>query len=116
MCGIVGIINWSGETVDRTVLAEMAAAIQHRGPDGEGDFVDGPVGFYHKRLAIIDLVTGAQPMTVGPLTIVFNGEIYNYVELRADLVRRGYTFRTSSDTEVILNMYAAYGPDCVKSL
>ncbi len=72
----------------------MAQALDHRGPDGEGEFIDGPIGFYHKRLAIIDLVTGAQPMTVGPLTIVFNGEIYNYVELRADLIRRGHTFRT----------------------
>ncbi len=116
MCGIVGIINRDRQTVERAILADMAQALDHRGPDGEGEFIDGPLGFYHKRLAIIDLVTGAQPMTVGPLTIVFNGEIYNYVELRADLIRRGHTFQTKSDTEVILAMYAAYGPDCVKAL
>src|SRR5579864_4364683 len=116
MCGIVGMVKWHGQRAEPEILADMADAIKHRGPDGEGEFVDGPVGFYHKRLAIIDLLTGDQPMTVGPLTIVFNGEIYNYVELRADLKRRGYTFRTQSDTEVILNMYAAYGPDCVKAL
>src|SRR5579864_6187378 len=116
MCGIVGIINRDGRPVERAILADMADAIKHRGPDGEGEYVAGNVGFYHKRLAIIDLLTGDQPMTVGPLTIVFNGEIYNYVELRADLVRRGHTFHTKSDTEVILAMYAAYGPDCVKSL
>lgn len=116
MCGIVGILNRDGRTVEPSILADMAAALDHRGPDGEGELIDGPLGLYHKRLAIIDLATGAQPMTVGPLSIVFNGEIYNYIELRADLVRRGYTFRTQSDTEVILAMYAAYGPDCVKSL
>ncbi len=116
MCGIVGIINRDRQAVEPAILADMAQALDHRGPDGEGEFIDGPLGFYHKRLAIIDLVTGAQPMTVGPLTIVFNGEIYNYVELRADLIRRGHTFQTKSDTEVILAMYAAYGPDCVKAL
>src|ERR1700722_19439977 len=116
MCGIVGVINRDGQAVERTVLADMARAIQHRGPDGEGEFLHGGVGLYHKRLAIIDLVTGDQPMTTGPLTIVFNGEIYNYLELRADLVRRGHSFRTNSDTEVILAMYAEFGPDCVKSL
>ena len=116
MCGLVGLINRDGRPVERQVLADMARAIEHRGPDGEGEFVDGALGFAHKRLAIIDLVTGGQPMTVGPLTIVFNGEIYNYIELRAELVRRGHTFRTKSDTEVIIAMYAAYGPDCVKSL
>ncbi len=116
MCGIVGIINRDRQPVERAVLTDMADAIRHRGPDGEGCFIDGPVGFYHKRLAIIDLVTGAQPMTTGPLTIVFNGEIYNYVELRAELQQRGHSFRTTSDTEVILAMYAEYGPECVKQL
>ncbi len=116
MCGIVGIINRDRTPVDQGTLAGMAAALDHRGPDGEGEFIADGVGLYHKRLAIIDLVTGAQPMTAGPLTIVFNGEIYNYVELRAELVQRGHTFRTTSDTEVILAMYATYGPDCVKAL
>jgi asparagine synthase (glutamine-hydrolysing) len=116
MCGIVGILNLDRQPVEPAVLARMAEAIRHRGPDGEGIFVDGPVGFFHKRLSIIDLATGQQPMTAGPLTICFNGEIYNYVELRADLVARGHTFRTTSDTEVILEMYAEYGPACVEQL
>ena len=114
MCGIVGIINRDRQPVERAVLADMAHAIRHRGPDGEGCFIDGPVGVYHKRLAIIDLVTGAQPMTRGPLTVCFNGEIYNYVELRAELQQRGHSFHTTSDTEVILAMYAEYGAECVK--
>jgi asparagine synthase (glutamine-hydrolysing) len=116
MCGIVGIINRDGLPVESAVLADMADAIRHRGPDGEGVFLADSIGFYHKRLAVIDLVTGNQPMTAGPLTIVFNGEIYNYLELRAGLISRGYSFQTSSDTEVILAMYAAYGVECVRSL
>jgi asparagine synthase (glutamine-hydrolysing) len=116
MCGLVGIINLDGLPVERAVLADMADAIRHRGPDGEGVFLADSIGLALKRLAVIDLVTGDQPMTAGPLTIVFNGEIYNYLELRADLVRRGYSFRTSSDTEVVLAMYAAHGVDCVRSL
>ncbi len=116
MCGIVGIINRDGLPVERAVLADMADALRHRGPDGEGSFISGSVGLYHKRLAIIDLVTGAQPMTAGPLTIVFNGEIYNYVELRQELIQRGHSFGTASDTEVILAMYAEYGTACVTRL
>jgi asparagine synthase (glutamine-hydrolysing) len=116
MCGIAGILHFDGTPVQPALLDAMGDAIKHRGPDGEGTFVDGRVGLHHKRLSIIDLVTGQQPMTAGPLTIVFNGEIYNYVELRADLAARGWCFRTTSDTEVILAMYAAYGPDCVTQL
>jgi asparagine synthase (glutamine-hydrolysing) len=116
MCGIVGILNLDRQAVEPAILSRMAEAIRHRGPDGEGIFVDGPVGFFHKRLSIIDLATGQQPMTAGALTICFNGEIYNYVELRQALVARGHTFRTTSDTEVILAMYAEYGPACVEQL
>jgi asparagine synthase (glutamine-hydrolysing) len=116
MCGIVGILNLDGQTVIPARLTAMAEAIRHRGPDGDGLFVDGPVGFGHKRLSIIDLRTGQQPMTTGALTVCFNGEIYNYVELRTDLIRRGHTFRTTSDTEVILAMYAEYGPACVERM
>ncbi len=118
MCGIVGVLNFNGQPVALPVLTDMAEALKHRGPDGEGHFVDGSVGFSHKRLAIIDLTSGQQPMTStrGTTTIVFNGEIYNYVELRAELARRGHTFRTTSDTEVILEMYAAHGPACVTML
>jgi asparagine synthase (glutamine-hydrolysing) len=116
MCGIIGILHLDGQPVEAAVLGAMADAIRHRGPDGEGMFIDGPVGFFHKRLSIIDLATGQQPMTTGKLTICFNGEIYNYVELREMLVARGHRFRTTSDTEVILAMYAEYGPACVEQL
>jgi len=116
MCGIVGVVHFDGTAPEPSVLARMAHAIAHRGPDGEGSYVCGEVGFYHKRLSIIDLVSGDQPMTAEDVTIVFNGEIYNYVELRAQLVKLGHTFRTTSDTEVILRMYHQYGEACVEQL
>lgn len=116
MCGIAGIINRHRGAVEFAPLADMASALNHRGPDDEGYVLDGPVGLYHKRLSIIDLASGRQPMTFGGLTIVFNGEIYNYVELRDDLKRRGHTFRTTSDTEVILKMYAEHGLEFVRML
>ena len=116
MCGIVGIINKNGSSVDLSLLARMADKISHRGPDEEGHFLEGPIGFYHKRLAIIDLVSGHQPMTSGPATILFNGAIYNYKELRESLEKRGHTFVTQSDTEVILHMYLEYGPEFVSQL
>jgi asparagine synthase (glutamine-hydrolysing) len=95
----------------------MMAELGHRGPDGEGSYFDGPVGLGHKRLAIIDLETGRQPMTNEDesLWIVFNGEIYNYLELRRDLVRH-HTFRTQSDTEVILHLYEELGERCLERL
>jgi asparagine synthase (glutamine-hydrolysing) len=117
VCGIVAVVNKdAGVPVERRVLTEMAERIKYRGPDEEGDFVDGCVGFYHKRLSVIDLVSGRQPMTCGPATIVFNGEIYNYIELRNSLESLGRVFRTNSDTEVILQLYLEYGPDCVSRL
>ena len=116
MCGFVGILTRPAHPVDADLLGAMAHTIRHRGPDGEGQQVDERVGFHHKRLAIIDLATGQQPMTSGPFTIVFNGEIYNYLELREDLRRRGHEFRTQSDTEVILRLYAEHGEGCVKLL
>ena len=116
MCGIVGLLTRFGQTPDRDLLAAMAATIAHRGPDDEGQYVEGCVGFHHKRLSIIDLATGHQPMTSGPYTIVFNGEIYNYVELRDELRQKGHEFRTTSDTEVILRLYAEYGEACVGRL
>jgi asparagine synthase (glutamine-hydrolysing) len=94
----------------------MADVINHRGPDDEGYFIDGPVALCHKRLSIIDLVSGHQPMTVDGLTIVFNGEIYNYIELREELIRRGHTFETTSDTEVILRLYMEHGAECLPYL
>jgi asparagine synthase (glutamine-hydrolysing) len=116
MCGIVAVINKNEAPVERRILADMAEKITHRGPDEEGEFLAGPVGFYHKRLSVIDLVSGRQPMTSGPATIVFNGEIYNYIELRRSLERSGHAFKTNSDTEVVLHLYLEYGTDCVSRL
>ena len=95
----------------------MVASIAHRGPDDDGVFLDGDLGLGHDRLSIIDLNSGQQPMSNvdGTTWIVFNGEIFNYVELRAELVARGHRFRTTSDTEVILNLYEERGADCVSS-
>lgn len=116
MCGIVGIINKDGRPVEFDILSRMAETLNHRGPDDEGHLIDGSVGFYHKRLSIIDLVSGHQPMTFGPVSIVFNGEIYNYIELRESLKQRGHSFQTTSDTEVILHLYAEYGLDFIQQL
>lgn len=116
MCGFVGIINKNGTAAEPALLEKMATTINHRGPDEEGFFVDGPVGFFHKRLSIIDLSTGRQPMDYGRLTIVFNGEIYNYIELRNELLAKGHRFTTTSDTEVILHLYEEYGEGFVNQL
>jgi asparagine synthase (glutamine-hydrolysing) len=116
MCGIVGAINKDGTPVELRLLSRMAETIKHRGPDEEGHLLDGPIGFYHKRLSVIDLVSGRQPMTSGQVSIVFNGEIYNYIELRESLKRSGHTFVTNSDTEVILRLYLEYGPESVRQL
>jgi asparagine synthase (glutamine-hydrolysing) len=95
----------------------MISAVAHRGPDGSGTFIDGNLGLAHARLAIIDVAAGIQPMAnaEGTLHITFNGEIFNYLELRQELIGRGHRFRTSSDTEVILAAYEAMGPDCVNA-
>jgi asparagine synthase (glutamine-hydrolysing) len=116
MCGFVGIINKDNSTADSLLLKKMASVMHYRGPDEEGLFVDGPVGFYHLRLSIIDLSTGRQPMTFNDCTIVYNGEIYNYIELRDDLKNKGHQFITKSDTEVILHMYQEFGDSFVDSL
>ncbi len=116
MCGFVGIINKEGNFADSLLLEKMASSINYRGPDEEGSFIDGPVGFYHKRLSIIDLSTGRQPMTFHGCTIVYNGEIYNYIELRENLKNKGHQFDTTSDTEVILHMYAEYGNSFINDL
>lgn len=119
MCGIAGLLNMPGDAQSRAhTIARMAAALTHRGPDAGGIFQSGPCDLGHTRLSIIDLAGGAQPMTGadGGVTISFNGEIFNYRELRADLIARGFSFRTHSDTEVILNLYRAMGPDCVTQL
>jgi len=118
MCGIAGIADDSGRPVDERLLRVMTTVQAHRGPDGEGFVCRGGVGLGHRRLAIIDLVTGEQPMASddGAIWLVFNGEIYNYRELRGELESRGVHFRTSSDTEVILRAYEVDGPACVNRL
>ena len=117
MCGIAGIINKNGAPVDRELLQRMTERARHRGPDGVGYHFAGNVGLGHRRLAIIDLTDGgSQPMhsSDGRLTITFNGEIYNYLEIRDELRRRGHHFATGSDTEVVLAAYAEWGADCVQ--
>ena len=117
MCGIAGIINKNGAPVDRGLLERMTERARHRGPDGSGYYLSGNVGFGHRRLAIIDLSEGGrQPMhsSDGRFTITFNGQIYNYLEIRQELQRRGRRFISSSDTEVILVAYAEWGEDCVR--
>ncbi len=118
MCGIAGhLIRDRSATVDPARIQAMTDAIAHRGPDGEGQWIRGPVGLGHRRLAVIDLETGAQPMSNEDETlwIICNGEIYNYVELRHDLARH-HTFRTQSDTEVILHLYEELGERCLERL
>ncbi|HBL46815.1 MAG TPA: asparagine synthetase B, partial [Planctomycetaceae bacterium] len=116
MCGIAGIIRSDLAPVEQSELQAMIETLNHRGPDASGISTFGFVGFAHSRLSIVDLAGGLQPMQTpdGLLTITFNGEIFNHIELRAHLKNKGYEFRTHSDTEVILHMYAEYGPECVQ--
>ena len=116
MCGICGIYGFNGEPVDRELLNKMTLIMRHRGPDGEGRLVDGEVGLGHRRLSIIDLEGGAQPIgnEDNTLQIVFNGEIYNFVELRRELETYGHNFKTRSDTEVIVHAYEQWGKECVR--
>ena len=116
MCGIAGMLKIGGERAERDQLCEMIATIRHRGPDANGIHVSGAAGLAHARLSIIDLECGAQPMSTidGRLWITFNGEIFNYIELREKLASKGHQFATRSDTEVILNAYREYGEDCVR--
>jgi asparagine synthase (glutamine-hydrolysing) len=119
MCGIAGTFHFdTARTVDRTVLERMTNVLSHRGPDGKGFYINKNVGLGHRRLAIIDLSTGDQPMFSRDknLVIVFNGEIYNYVELKGELETLGHRFITTSDTEVILSAYEEWGVDCQKKL
>jgi asparagine synthase (glutamine-hydrolysing) len=116
MCGIAGYFgHYSLYQPALSVLGGMAAAIAHRGPDEQGAHIGEGVGLTHTRLSIIDLAAGQQPMATedGTLTVTFNGEIFNYRELRAELESHGHRFRTSSDTEVILHGYRRWGTDCV---
>ncbi len=119
MCGICGKLNFDREVpVSRRLIEAMADSIAHRGPDDEGFFVSGPVGLGFRRLSIIDLSTGHQPLSNEDDTvwIVFNGEIYNYQELRLQLESQGHRFKTRTDTEVIVHLYEEYGESCVEKL
>ena len=119
MCGIAGIYRPGGEPVPFRLLKAMTNAIAHRGPDGEGQFVDGPVGLGHRRLAILDLsAAGAQPMASpeGRVVVTYNGEIYNHLDLRRELESLGYHFRSRTDTEVLVHGYCAWGLDLVPRL
>ncbi|MBJ6751677.1 asparagine synthase (glutamine-hydrolyzing) [Geomonas anaerohicana] len=116
MCGIAGIATLDGSPVSAVILNRMTDAIAHRGPDGEGHYVSGAVGLGHRRLAIIDLSpAGQQPMLSpdGRFALVYNGEIYNFRELRCELERLGHRFHSRTDSEVVLHAYAAWGEDCV---
>ncbi len=115
MCGICGAFSFSDAPVDQSLIETMTGVIRHRGPDGEGIFVSGPIGLGHRRLSIIDLSGGAQPISNEDDTIqvIFNGEIYNFIELRAELIQHGHVFKTESDTEVIIHGYEQWGTDCV---
>jgi asparagine synthase (glutamine-hydrolysing) len=119
MCGICGIVAFDpARTIEPRLVKEMADSIRHRGPDDEGLYAGGQAVLGHRRLSIIDLNSGHQPITNedGTVWIVFNGEIYNYRELRQLLIAKGHRLQTQSDTEVIVHLYEEYGADCVKHL
>jgi len=120
MCGITGKLHFDPtHPVNETLIRRMNAVLRHRGPDDEGVWTGGPIGLGQRRLAIIDLSpTGHQPMSNedGTVWITYNGEIYNHLELRADLERRGHRYRSTSDTETVLHLYEEYGRDCVTYL
>lgn len=123
MCGIAGVLDWRGLaqpgwTPSPALLADMARTLHHRGPDGQGFLTRPAMGLAHTRLAIIDLAGGDQPLFNEDrrVAVVFNGEVFNYLELRAELVARGHRFRTQSDTEVIVHLYEEHGEDFVHHL
>jgi len=119
MCGIAGIMKFGqGARTDSGAVRRMCAAMTHRGPDDEGVYADGPAAIGMRRLSIIDVAGGHQPISneTGTVWIVFNGEIYNHSELRKGLEQRGHRYRTNSDTETIVHLYEEYGRDCVQHL
>ncbi|NMB77588.1 MAG: asparagine synthase (glutamine-hydrolyzing), partial [Methanomicrobiales archaeon] len=116
MCGIAGQYRFDGGAPDAMLLAAMGDSLAHRGPDGSGTHIHGNTGLVHRRLAIIDLSEdGLQPMKNedGTLWVVFNGEIYNFIELRTELIGKGHRFHSHSDTEVILHAYEEWGAGCL---
>ena len=119
MCGICGILDTSGRrTFSKEQINSMVKVIRHRGPDDQGEYLSGPVGFGFRRLSIVDLKMGHQPMPNedGTAWIIFNGEIYNHAELRRELEQRGHRYATTSDTETIIHAYEEYGVACVEKL
>src|SRR3989304_4750075 len=118
MCGICGIVDSAGRPVDGATLRRLSAAIIHRGPDDEGYFEHAGIGLASRRLAIIDVAGGDQPIynEERSIAIVYNGESYNYPELRAQLDKKGHQFRTNTDTECVVHLYEDHGDDCVQSL
>jgi len=120
VCGIAGLYDLSNVGFDtvRHAFASMSSSIKHRGPDEHGRFEDSRTVFLHRRLSIVDLQSGQQPMEdeTGQIVLIFNGEIFNYIELRKTLILEGCQFRTNSDTEVILHLYVKYGENFVQYL
>ena len=119
MCGIAGILEFGRDArADLGALRTMCRIMAHRGPDDDGFYTDGPAGIGMRRLSIVDLATGHQPISNedGSLWIVFNGEIYNHLSLREQLIARGHSYRTHSDTETIIHLFEEYGRDCVQHL
>jgi asparagine synthase (glutamine-hydrolysing) len=118
MCGIAGKYNFEGKPVDPSLLVRMAKTMIHRGPDDEGFYVRGPFGMVMRRLSIIDLGSGRQPISNEDesVWVTFNGEIYNYLELRDELLARGHQFKTATDTEIIVHLYEEEGEACVERL
>src|SRR5215468_8314372 len=119
MCGIVGIVKLDpDDTVDEVRVKRMRDVLRHRGPDGEGLWLDGPVGLGHRRLSIVDVAAGHQPMANEDETvwIAYNGEIFNHAGHRAPLEARGHRFRTRSDTEAIVHLYEEHGSECPREL
>lgn len=121
MCGITGFIEWNRDlTTESNLVQSMTSCLEKRGPDAQGTWISGPCAFGHRRLSVMDPENGAQPMIFqeegATYTIVYNGEIYNAPELKDELRRRGRTFRTHCDTEVLLQAYIEWGPDCVYRL
>lgn len=115
VCGISGCLSVTGERADPQLIRRMAATLRHRGPDDEGFYVNGPIALGHRRLRIIDLTTGRQPIAneTGTIHVVLNGEIYNFAELRTSLETKGHRFATRSDTEVIVHAWEEFGEECL---
>src|SRR5919202_1309249 len=118
MCGICGVLSLGPEPIDPDALRAMTARLVHRGPDADGYFVRDAVGLGFRRLSIVDLQTGDQPMANEDESVwlIFNGEIYNHLDHRSGLEARGHRYRSRADSEVILHLYEEYGPDCIHHL